>query len=198
MIKSKALKKYYGRKAYADGYYGRIREHAVIEDVDGMREEYSLDIGADGMMIAESVVVIEKLNFLAKNNVVVAIAMVDGRTYVGNAVLNPKDEYSENILGRRLALARALQDADGEDYILEEVSNMNDSDGDEDDDEPFAYCDCCGEPIYDEDDCQETADGYYACCDDCRVSLEESEFWEDEEEEEVDPDGTEDTEEHYI
>ena len=78
MIKSKAHKKYYGRKAYADGYYGRIREHAVIEDADGMREEYSLDIGADGMMTAESVVVIEKLNFLSKNNVVVAIAVVDG------------------------------------------------------------------------------------------------------------------------
>ena len=67
MIKSKAHKKYYGRKAYADGYYGRIREHAVIEDADGMREEYSLDIGADGMLTAESVVVIEKLNFLSKN-----------------------------------------------------------------------------------------------------------------------------------
>lgn len=194
MIKSKAHKKYYGRKAYADGYYGRIREHAVIEDVDGMREEYSLDIGADGMMTAESVVVIEKLNFLSKNNVVVAIAVVDGRTYVGNAVLNPKDTYSENMLGRRLALARALQDADGEDYILDEVSDMNDPDGD---DEPVAYCDCCGEPIYEEDDYQETADGYYACCDDCREALEESEFWEDEEEE-VDPDGTENAEEHYI
>lgn len=193
MIKSKAHKKYYGRKAYADGYYGRIREHAVIEDADGMREEYSLDIGADGMMTAESVVVIEKLNFLSKNNVVVAIAVVDGRTYVGNAVLNPKDEYSENVLGRRLALARALQDADGEDYILDEVSEMNDSDGD--DDEPFAYCDCCGEPIYDDDDYHETADGYYACCDDCLEALEENEF---EEDEEVDSDGTENAEEHYI
>lgn len=194
MIKSKAHKKYYGRKAYADGYYGRIREHAVIEDADGMREEYSLDIGADGIVTAESVVVIEKLNFLSKNNVVVAIAVVDGRTYVGNAVLNPKDTYSENMLGRRLALARALQDADGEDYILDEVSDMNDPDGD-DDDEPVAYCDCCGEPIYEEDDYQETADGYYACCDECREALEEDEF---EEDEEIDPDGTENAEEHYI
>lgn len=184
MIKSKALKNYYGRKAYADGYYGHIREHAVIEDADGMREEYSLDIGADGMMTAESVVVIEKLNFLSKNNVVVAIAVVDGRTYVGNAVLNPKDEYSENMLGRRLALARALQDADGEDYILDEVSDMNDSDGE---DEPFIYCDCCGKLIHDEDDYQETADGYYACCDECRKALEEDES-----------DGTEDAEEENI
>lgn len=196
MIKSKAHKKYYGRKAYADGYYGRIREHAVIEDADGMREEYSLDIGADGIVTAENVVVIEKLNFLSKNNVVVAIAVVDGRTYVGNAVLNPKDEYSENMLGRRLALARALQDADGEEYILEEVSDMNDPDGD-DEDEVISYCDCCGEPIYEDDDYIETADGYYACCSECAEALEETELWEDEEEE-VDPDGTENAEEHYI
>lgn len=184
MIKSKAHKKYYGRKAYADGYYGRIREHAVIEDADGMREEYSLDIGADGMMTTESVVVIEELNFLSKNNVVVAIAVVDGRTYVGNVILNPKDEYSEDMLGRRLALARALQDTDGEENILDEVSHMNDSDGD---DEPFAYCDYCGEPIYDKDDYQETVDGYCACCDECCEALEEHES-----------DGTEDAEEENI
>lgn len=133
MIKSKAHKKYYGRKAYADGYYGRIREHAVIEDADGMREEYSLDTGVDGMLNTEKVVVIDKLNFLSKNNVTVAIAVVDGRTYVGNAVLNPSDEYSENVVGRRLALARALQDADGENYILDEVGDMNEYDDDYDD-----------------------------------------------------------------
>lgn len=133
MIKSKAHKKYYGRKAYADGYYGRIREHAVIEDADGMREEYSLDTGVDGMLTTERVVVIDKLNFLSKNNVIVAIAVVDGRTYVGNAVLNPNDEYNENVVGRRLALARALQDADGESYILDEVGDMNEYDDEYDD-----------------------------------------------------------------
>ena len=66
------------------------------------------------------------------------------------------------MLGRRLALARALQDADGEDYILAEVSDMNDSDGDrngDDDDEEFIsardvdgsnvwYCCHCGEPVH--------------------------------------------------
>lgn len=174
MIKSKALKKYYGRKAYADGYYGRIREHAVIEDVDGMREEYSLDIGADGIMTAEEVVVIEKLNFLAKNNVVVAIAVVDGRTYVGHAVLNPKDDYSENMLGRRLALARALQDADGEGYILDEVSDINHPDGDDDDCEPeyLGCCEWCGEEIYEDDEWFETSDGNVCCCEDCHDSYE--------------------------
>ena len=76
MIKSKALKKYYGRKAYADGYYGRIREHAVIENADGMKDVYVLDTGYRNL-ISKYVVIIEKLHFLTRNNVIVCIAVVD-------------------------------------------------------------------------------------------------------------------------
>ena len=91
MIKSKALNSYYGRKAYADGYYGRIREYAIIENADGVRQEWTLDTCTDEVLSFEKVVVIDKLNFLTKNNVVIAIAVVDGRTFVGSAVLNPND-----------------------------------------------------------------------------------------------------------
>ena len=201
MIKSKALKKYYGRKAYADGYYGRIREYAIIEDIDGFRQEWSLFTCTDRILHFEKVVVIDKLNFLTKNNVVIAIAVVDGRTFVGSAVLNPNDKNNNKVLGRRLALARALQDPDGEENILGEVSEMNEADGEEaEEPEPIAYCDYCGEPIYEGSEHYETSDGHTACCEDCLHELEEVEK-DDKEEEEIEPDGdkeTEETEKHFF
>ena len=200
MIKSKALNSYYGRKAYADGYYGRIREYAIIEDIDGFRQEWSLFTCTDRVLSFEKVVVIDKLNFLTKNNVVIAIAVVDGRTFVGSAVLNPNDKNNNKVLGRRLALARALQDSDGEENILGEVSEMNEADGEEvEEPDPIAYCDCCGEPIYEDSEHYETSDGHSACCEDCLHELEEME--KDNKEEEVEPDGnekTEETEKHFF
>ena len=201
MIKSKALKKYYGRKAYADGYYGRIREYAIIENADGVRQEWTLDTCTDEVLRFEKVVVIDKLNFLTKNNVTIAIAIVDGRTFVGSAVLNPNDKTNNKILGRRLALARAMQDPDGEYYISDEISDMNWSAGNHiDEPDPVAYCDCCGEPIYEDSEHYETSDGHSACCEDCLHELEEVEK-DDKEEEEIEPDGdkeTEETEKHFF
>ena len=197
MIKSKALKKYYGRKAYADGYYGRIKEYAIIENSDGVRQEWTLDTCTDEVLSFEKVVVIDKLNFLTKNNVVIAIAVVDGRTFVGSAVLNPNDKNNNKVLGRRLALARALQDPDGEENILGEVSEINQSK------EIVGYCDCCGEPIYEGSEQYETPDGHIACCEGCLNEL--AEYAEDNEEEETEPDGeeeeteeTEETEKHFF
>ena len=201
MIKSKALKKYYGRKAYADGYYGRIREYAIVEDADGVRKDWTLDTCTDEVLTFEKVVVIDKLNFLTKNNVVIAIAVVDGRTFVGSAVLNPNDNNNNKILGRRLALARAMQDPDGEYDILDEVCDMNEADGEEvDEPDPIAYCDCCGEPIYEGSEHYETPDGHFACCEDCLHELEELKK-DDKEEEEAEPDGdeeTKETEKHFF
>ena len=196
MIKSKALKKYYGRKAYADGYYGRIREYAIIENADGVRQEWTLDTCTDEVLSFEKVVVIDKLNFLTKNNVVIAIAVVDGRTFVGSAVLNPNDKTNNKVLGRRLALARAMQDPDGEENILGEVSEINQSK------EIIGYCDCCGEPIYEGSEQYKTPDGHIACCEGCLNEL--AEYAEDNEEEEDEPDGeeetkeTEETEKHFF
>ena len=201
MIKSKALKKYYGRKAYADGYYGRIREYAIIEDIDGFRQEWSLFTCTDRVLRFEKVVIIDKLNFLTKNNVTIAIAVVDGRTFVGSAVLNPNDKTNNKILGRRLALARAMQDPDGEYYISDEISDMNWSDGNHiDEPDPIAYCDCCGEPIYEDSEHYETSDGHTACCEDCLHELDEVEK-DNKKEEEIEPDGdkeTEETEKHFF
>lgn len=201
MIKSKALENYYGRKAYADGFYGRVREYAIIEDADGFRQEWSLFTCTNKVLSFEKVVVIDKLNFLTKNNVVIAIAVVDGRTFVGSAVLNPNDKNNNKVLGRRLALARAMQDPDGEENILGEVSEMNEADGEEaEEPEPVAYCDCCGEPIYEDSEHYETSDGHSACCEDCLHELEEVEK-DDKEEEEIEPDGdkeTEETEKHFF
>ena len=201
MIKSKALNGYYGRKAYADGFYGRIREYAIIENADGVRQEWTLDTCTNEVLSFEKVVVIDKLNFLTKNNVVIAIAVVDGRTFVGSAVLNPNDKINNKILGRRLALARAMQDPDGEYYISDEISDMNWSAGNHiDEPDPVAYCDCCGEPIYEDSEHYETSDGHTACCKDCLHELEEVEK-NDKEEEEIEPDGdkeTEETEKHFF
>ena len=201
MIKSKALKKYYGRKAYADGFYGRIREYAIIEDADGVRQKWTLDTCTNEVLSFEKVVIIDKLNFLTKNNVVIAIAVVDGRTFVGSAVLNPNDKINNKILGRRLALARAMQDPDGEYYISDEISDMNWSAGNHiDEPDPIAYCDYCGEPIYEDSEHYETSDGHTACCEDCLHELEELKK-DDKEEEEIEPDGdkeTEETEKHFF
>ena len=200
MIKSKALNSYYGRKAYADGYYGRIREYAIIEDIDGFRQQWSLFTCTDEVLNFDKVVVIDKLNFLTKNNVIIAIAVVDGRTFVGSAVLNPNDKTNNKVLGRRLALARAMQDPDGEYRISDEVSDMNWSAGNKiDEPDPIAYCDCCGEPIYEDSEHYQTSDGHSACCEDCLHELEECE--KDNKEEEVEPDGnekTEETEKHFF
>ena len=197
MIKSKALKKYYGRKAYADGYYGRIRKYTIVEDADGVRKDWTLDTCTDEVLTFEKVVVIDKLNFLTKNNVVIAIAVVDGRTFVGSAVLNPNDKNNNKILGRRLALARAMQDPDGEYDILDEVCDMNEADGEEvDEPDPIAYCDCCGEPIYEDSEHYQTPDGHFACCEDCLHELEE--LKKDDKEEEAEPDGDEETEKHFF
>lgn len=201
MIKSKALNSYYGRKAYADGFYGRIKEYAIIEDADGFRQKWTLDTCTNEVLSFEKVVIIDKLNFLTKNNVTIAIAVVDGRTFVGSAVLNPNDKKNDKILGRRLALARAMQDPDGEYYISDEVSDMNGIDGNEiNEPDPIAYCDCCGEPIYEDSEHYETSDGYSACCEDCLHELEELKK-DDKEEEEIEPDGdkeTEETEKHFF
>lgn len=200
MIKSKLLNNYYGRKAYADGFYGRIKKYAIIEDADGFRQEWTLDTCTNEVLSFDKVVVIDKLNFLTKNNVTIAIAVVDGRTFVGSAVLNPNDKKNDKILGRRLALARAMQDPDGEYYISDEVSDMNGIDGYKvNEPDPIAYCDCCGEPIYEDSEHYETSDGHVACCEDCLHELEKSE--KEDKEEEVEPDGnekTEETEKHFF
>lgn len=201
MIKSKTLNSYYGRKAYADGYYGRVREYAIIEDIDGFRQQWSLFTCTDEVLNFDKVVIIDKLNFLTKNNVIIAIAVVDGRTFVGSAVLNPNDKINNKVLGRRLALARAMQDPDGEYRISDEVSDMNWSAGNKiEEPDPIAYCDYCGEPIYEDSEHYKTSDGHSACCEDCLHELEEVEK-DDKEEEEIEPDGdekTEETEKHFF
>lgn len=200
MIKSKILNNYYGRKAYADGFYGRIKEYAIIEDADGFRQKWTLDTCTNEVLSFDKVVIIDKLNFLTKNNVTIAIAVVDGRTFVGSAVFNPNDKNNDKILGRRLALARAMQDPDGEYYISDEVSDMNWSAGNEiNEPDPIGYCDCCGEPIYEDSEHYQTPDGHFACCEDCLHELEQCE--KDKKEEEVEPDGnekTEETEKHFF
>lgn len=181
MIKSKKLKKYYGRKGYADGIYGSITKHSVIEDADGLKEEFVVD-SADGLnRVSNSVVVMERLNFFSKNNVIIAIAVVDGRTYVGHSVLNPADGINIYAMGRKLALARALRDADGEDSILDDITCLNEGDGlsddeeDECDEEDEGYvgeCEYCGQPLYEGDNYIEDADGNLYCDNQCKEDLE--------------------------
>ena len=190
MIKSKKIKNYYKKRVYAVGcgMYGYITEVRIIADGNGIREEYTLDTGENDTWCVKKVVVLEKLDFLVKNNVIVAIAVVDGRTYVGHAILNPNDNNSWTRLGKRLALARALQDTDGEKSILRQVpkSSKEKSVEDTDEKELIAHCDCCYRPIYKGDNYMQTDCGNYACSDLCFHFLKEMENEEDEIEEDED------------
>lgn len=63
-----------------------------------------------------------------------------------------------------------------------ESDGSDDYDDDyDDDDEPYAYCECCGEPINYEDDVYYAADGSYCCCASCVDELDD-EYYEDDEE----------------
>ena len=127
MNRLKTFKNIVGKIAYADGHYGFVKRYE-----DG---EYVLDIGTDGYIYAKYITIIDKLNFLfITNNIIVAIAVVDGRTYAGCAVCNPRDEEEEHY-AKRFALARAFNHERDEENIFDEMSEWQlDNYGDEDSD----------------------------------------------------------------
>lgn len=70
-------------------------------------------------------------------------------------------------------------------YVADTLDEIEDYSSDDEDDEPIAYCDECGEAIYDEDDIVEGDYGEY-CSEECRaVAEDEEEAEEDEDEDEI-------------
>ena len=124
MIKSKSKKRYYGVLAYSEGLVGRIIEHSIVEDADGLNETFTISNG-EGFNVSNQVICIEKLHFVSKDNVIIAIAKVDGRKYVGYAILNPADKEDDRMFGRSLAVARALQDNEQVQYLLKSKHEEN-------------------------------------------------------------------------
>lgn len=129
MIRFKARKRYFGSKAYyGAGRLGKIVEHDIVEDETGLYEVFYVEdkqsTEAEALFRNE-IVVLDSVRFASIKNTIVAVAIVDGRTYVGYAVSNPNDETYDAVLGRKLALARAMKDTDGIAELMEYVSEKN-------------------------------------------------------------------------
>ena len=90
-------------------------------------------------------------------------------------VYEPK--RTEEIANRYREIESDGDDADDDD----DYDDDDYDDDDYDDDEPYAYCECCGEPIKYEDDVYYAADGSYCCCASCVDELDDEYYDEDEE-----------------
>ena len=122
MVKSKKMNSYFNKKAYALGNFGRIKEHAVVENADGVKDEFIVEFsdGKESVLVNE-VVVLDKIKFSKTFNVITAVVVVNNRIYVGNATFTQNDKNYNTRLGQRLALSRALEDADGIAIVLSEI-----------------------------------------------------------------------------
>lgn len=122
MVKSKKMNSYFNKKAYALGNFGRIKEHAVVENADGFKDEFIVEFsdGKESVLVNE-VVVLDKIKFTKTFNVITAVVVVNNRIYVGHAIFNQNDKNYNTRLGQRLALSRALEDADGIAIVLSEI-----------------------------------------------------------------------------
>ena len=130
MIRFKTRKRYFGSKAYlGEGRLGKITAHHIIEDETGLYETFYLVDGQSKetteILFRDEIVVLDSVRFASIKNTIVAVAVVDGRTYVGYAVSNPNDETYDAVLGRKLALARAMQDEDGVAELMGYISEKN-------------------------------------------------------------------------
>lgn len=129
MIKFKARKRYFGSKAYLGaGRLGKITAHHIIEDETGLYELFYAEDGKSkdtNHYLGSEIVVLDSVRFASIKNTIVAVAVVDGRTYVGYAVSNPNDETYDAVVGRKLALARAMKDEDGIAELMGYISEKN-------------------------------------------------------------------------
>lgn len=131
MIRNKARKKYYNSKVYVYGVgeLGRITRYSVVEDADGLYQEWEIKTAKYSTpytCTSRSIFCIyDSMKFATIDNTIVVVVKVDGRTYVGTATANPNDEtYSINT-GRALAMARAFKDAQAEAEILDYIKEKN-------------------------------------------------------------------------
>lgn len=122
-------------------------------------------------------------------------AKVDEILALRNAIRENEDELSaieSNVRAFATEVLEIAEDADNARdyaaYVADTVDEIEDYYPDEDEEEePVAYCDECGEAIYDEEDIVEGDYGEY-CSEECRAAAE------DEDEEEASEDEAEDEE----
>lgn len=123
-------------------------------------------------------------------------AKVDEILALRNAIRENEDELAAIEGQVRSFASEVLEVAEEADsardyaaYVADTVDEIEDynPDEDEDEDEPIAYCDNCGEAIWDEDEIVDGECGEY-CCDMCR---EEAEGEEDEDEDNASEDEVE-------
>ena len=107
-------------------------------------------------------------------------AKVDEILALRNAIRENEDELSaieSNVRAFASEVLEVAEDADNARdyaaYVADTVDEIEDyyPDEDEDEDEPVAYCDNCGEAIWDEDEIVDGEEGEY-CCDECREEAE--------------------------
>lgn len=138
--KQKFNKTILGKLAYTDGTLEKIVQTHTIDDLGNGHHELvvlknGFEYGFDEICIIDKVYFREVKN--AYTQTIIAVVIVDGRTYVGSSTYNPADGdvIERNIVdGRKLALARALKDEFVEGVIVEELAEeFNGTDGDEED-----------------------------------------------------------------
>ena len=107
-------------------------------------------------------------------------AKVDEILALRNAIRENEDELAaieSNVRAFANEVLVLAEDADNARdyaaYVADTVDEIEDyyPDEDEDEDEPVAYCDNCGEAIWDEDEIVDGEEGEY-CCDECREEAE--------------------------
>lgn len=109
-------------------------------------------------------------------------AKVDEILALRNAIRENEDELSaieSNVRAFATEVLEVAEDADNARdyaaYVADTLDEIEDYYPDEDeDDEPIAYCDNCGEAIWDEDDIVDGECGEY-CSEDCRAEAEDDE-----------------------
>lgn len=107
-------------------------------------------------------------------------AKVDEILALRNAIRENEDELAAIESNVRAFANEVLVLADDADnardyaaYVADTVDEIEDyyPEDEDEDDEPIAYCDNCGEAIWDEDDIVDGEEGEY-CCDECREKAE--------------------------
>lgn len=103
--------------------FGTVVSHSIVEDKDGAVEEVTYREFRSGRNYkTDCFKVINSLRFFRDGNTIIASVMINGRRvpYLGQAFCRKGDSYKAWV-GRRLALARALNDEDGEELIMSEA-----------------------------------------------------------------------------
>ena len=111
-------------------------------------------------------------------------AKVDEILALRNAIRENEDELSaieSNVRAFATEVLEVAEDADNaRDYAayvadtLDEIEDYYPDEDEDEDDEPIAYCDNCGEAIWEEDDIVDGEYGEY-CSEDCRAEAEDDE-----------------------